>query len=172
MSRNPTDPRYCADTLLPRLKRKENGSCLEKAQKSMEDWRTVMHDRATGRYFPMKPQIIAHKPGIRLRDECNPQLRQRNGCHVAGAPHSRKKRRDSQSLRQSVWMRTCSSCPRCGSATPGPGKIPTLNLSCGKDDHDQAEALQWNIFSSDSAGSTARIRLNSCLRDTHHSHWP
>jgi pyruvate dehydrogenase (quinone) len=55
--------------LLPRLKRNENRSFLEKAQKSMEDWRKVMHDRATRRDVPMKPQVIAHELGIRLRDD-------------------------------------------------------------------------------------------------------
>jgi len=55
--------------LLPRLKRKENRSFLEKAQKSMEDWRKVMQDRATRRDVPMKPQVIAPELGVRLRDD-------------------------------------------------------------------------------------------------------
>src|SRR6266478_3955654 len=55
--------------LLPRLKRKENRSFLEKAQKGMEDWRKIMHDRATRRDLPMKPQVIAHELGVRLRED-------------------------------------------------------------------------------------------------------
>jgi pyruvate dehydrogenase (quinone) len=55
--------------LLPRLKRKENRSFLEKAQKGMEDWRKIMHDRATRRDVPMKPQVIAHELGVRLRED-------------------------------------------------------------------------------------------------------
>jgi len=55
--------------LLPRLKRKENRSFLEKSQKSMEEWRKLMHDRATRRDVPMKPQVIAHELGVRLRDD-------------------------------------------------------------------------------------------------------
>ena len=55
--------------LLPRLKRKENRSFLENAQKGVEDWRKVMHDRATRRDVPMKPQVIAHELGVRLRDD-------------------------------------------------------------------------------------------------------
>jgi pyruvate dehydrogenase (quinone) len=55
--------------LLPRLKRKENRSFLEKAQKGMEDWRNVMHHRATRRDVPMKPQVIAHELGVRLRED-------------------------------------------------------------------------------------------------------
>jgi pyruvate dehydrogenase (quinone)/pyruvate oxidase len=55
--------------LLPRLKRKENRSFLENAQKGMEDWREVMRDRAMRRDVPMKPQVIAHELGVRLRDD-------------------------------------------------------------------------------------------------------
>ena len=35
----------------------------------MEDWRKIMHDRATRRDVPMKPQVIAHELGVRLRDD-------------------------------------------------------------------------------------------------------
>jgi pyruvate dehydrogenase (quinone)/pyruvate oxidase len=34
----------------------------------MEDWRKVMKERATRRDVPMKPQVIAHELGQRLRD--------------------------------------------------------------------------------------------------------
>jgi pyruvate dehydrogenase (quinone) len=54
--------------LLLRLKRKGNRSFLEKAQKGMEDWRKIMKERATRRDMPMKPQVIAHELGQRLRD--------------------------------------------------------------------------------------------------------
>ncbi len=55
--------------LLPHLKRKENRSFLEKAQKGMEDWRKTIQDRGTGREVPMKPQVIAHELGLRLRED-------------------------------------------------------------------------------------------------------
>jgi len=55
--------------LLPRLKRKGNRSFLEKAQKGMEDWRKIMHDRAARRDVPMKPQVIAHELGVQLRED-------------------------------------------------------------------------------------------------------
>jgi pyruvate dehydrogenase (quinone) len=55
--------------LLPRLERKEDRRFLEKAQKGMEDWRKIMHDRATRRDVPMKPQVIAHELASRLRDD-------------------------------------------------------------------------------------------------------
>jgi pyruvate dehydrogenase (quinone)/pyruvate oxidase len=63
------DCRRILRDLLPRLKRKENRSFLEKAQKGMEDWRKIMHDRATRRDVPMKPQVIAHELGVRLRED-------------------------------------------------------------------------------------------------------
>jgi pyruvate dehydrogenase (quinone)/pyruvate oxidase len=63
------DSRRVLRDLMPRLKRKENRSFLEKAQKGMEDWRKIMHDRATRRDVPMKPQVIAHELGVRLRDD-------------------------------------------------------------------------------------------------------
>jgi pyruvate dehydrogenase (quinone)/pyruvate oxidase len=60
------DSRRVLRELLPRLKRKEDRSFLEKAQKGMEDWRKVMKERATRRDVPMKPQVIAHELGQRL----------------------------------------------------------------------------------------------------------
>ena len=63
------DCRRILRDLLPRLKRKENRSFLEKAQKGMEDWRKIVHDRATRRDVPMKPQVIAHELGVRLRED-------------------------------------------------------------------------------------------------------
>ena len=62
------DSRRVLRELLPRLKRKESRSFLEKAQKGMEDWRKVMKERATRRDVPMKPQVIAHELGQRLSD--------------------------------------------------------------------------------------------------------
>ena len=62
------DSRRVLRELLSRLKRKENRTFLEKAQKGMEDWRKVMKDRATRGDVPMKPQVIAHELGKRLGD--------------------------------------------------------------------------------------------------------
>jgi pyruvate dehydrogenase (quinone) len=61
------DSRRVLRELLPRLKRQQNRKFLEKAQKGMEDWRKVMEDRAQRRELPMKPQVIAHELGERLR---------------------------------------------------------------------------------------------------------
>lgn len=63
------DSRRVLRELLPRLKRKENRSFLEKAQKGMEEWRQTMKDRATRRDVPMKPQVIAHELGQRLSEQ-------------------------------------------------------------------------------------------------------
>ena len=60
------DSRRVLRELLPRLKRKENRSFIEKAQKGMDEWRKVMKERATRRDVPMKPQVIAHELGKRL----------------------------------------------------------------------------------------------------------
>jgi len=63
------DSRRVLRDLLPRLKRKENRDFLEAAQKGMEDWRKVMEERANRRDTPMKPQVIAHELGKRLRQD-------------------------------------------------------------------------------------------------------
>jgi pyruvate dehydrogenase (quinone) len=55
--------------LLPKLQRKQDRRFLEKAQEAMKDWREVMHERATRMDVPMKPQVIAHELGKRLRDD-------------------------------------------------------------------------------------------------------
>jgi len=63
------DSRRVLRELMPRLERKENREFLEAAQKGMQDWRKIMEDRATRRDVPMKPQVIAHELGIRLRED-------------------------------------------------------------------------------------------------------
>jgi pyruvate dehydrogenase (quinone) len=55
--------------LLPLLKRKDDRSFLTKAQKGMKEWNVLMHERATRRDKPMKPQVIAHELGKRLRSD-------------------------------------------------------------------------------------------------------
>jgi pyruvate dehydrogenase (quinone) len=55
--------------LLPLLKRKDDRTFLTSAQKGMEKWNALMHERATRRDKPMKPQVIAHELGKRLRSD-------------------------------------------------------------------------------------------------------
>ncbi len=60
------DARETLSDLLPLLKRNEHRGFLEKAQKSMQDWRELMNERATRSDKPMKPQVAAWELGKRL----------------------------------------------------------------------------------------------------------
>ena len=55
--------------LLPRLKRREDRSFLEKAQKGMKHWNELMTERGTRKDKPMKPQVVAHELNKLLRDD-------------------------------------------------------------------------------------------------------
>src|SRR5207249_6688514 len=57
------------DALAPRLTRKKDRAFLETIQGSMREWQALMHERATRRDVPMKPQVVAHELGQRLRDD-------------------------------------------------------------------------------------------------------
>ncbi len=62
----------CAATLralLPLLQKKSDRSFLTTAQKNMADWNALMHERASRTDKPMKPQVVAHELGKRLRDD-------------------------------------------------------------------------------------------------------
>ena len=63
------DSRRVLRELLPLLKRKESGSFLQKIQKEIQEWHEVMEKRATRRDVPMKPQVVAHELGKRLRND-------------------------------------------------------------------------------------------------------
>lgn len=63
------DSRRCLEALLPMLEHRKDRSFLEKAQKGMKDWNELMMKRATHMDKPMKPQVIAHELGKRLRDD-------------------------------------------------------------------------------------------------------
>jgi pyruvate dehydrogenase (quinone)/pyruvate oxidase len=61
----------CKQTLqkiLPLLQRNKNRDFLEDAQKGMKDWRELMEERGTREDKPMKPQVVAHEIGKRLRE--------------------------------------------------------------------------------------------------------
>jgi pyruvate dehydrogenase (quinone) len=55
--------------LLPLLRRKEDRGFLEAAQAGMKDWNEVMEKRGTRADKPMKPQVVAHELGKRLRED-------------------------------------------------------------------------------------------------------
>jgi pyruvate dehydrogenase (quinone)/pyruvate oxidase len=63
------DSRRVLRELMPRLQRKENRKFLEEAQKGMQGWKKIMDDQAARREVPMKPQVIAHELGQRLRED-------------------------------------------------------------------------------------------------------
>jgi pyruvate dehydrogenase (quinone) len=55
--------------LVPLLDRKADRSWLAKAQKAMAEWMTLMDERGTRQDMPMKPQVVAHELGKRLKDD-------------------------------------------------------------------------------------------------------
>ncbi len=63
------DSKATLKALLPRLQRHKDRSFLEKAQKGMEDWHEYMHRLASVMDKPMKPQVVAHEIGRRLRSD-------------------------------------------------------------------------------------------------------
>jgi pyruvate dehydrogenase (quinone) len=63
------DSRRTLEALLPMLHRKQDSSFLKKAQDGMKEWNELMHKRASNMETPMKPQVIAHELGKRLRDD-------------------------------------------------------------------------------------------------------
>jgi pyruvate dehydrogenase (quinone) len=63
------DSRRVLRELLPLLKRKEEREFLHKIQKSMGEWREKMEQRGTRKDKPMKPQVVAHELGKRLRSD-------------------------------------------------------------------------------------------------------
>jgi pyruvate dehydrogenase (quinone)/pyruvate oxidase len=55
--------------LLPRLDYHQDRSFLEQAQKGMQEWRELMHERGTRTDTPMKPQVVAHELNKLLSDD-------------------------------------------------------------------------------------------------------
>lgn len=63
------DARRTLEALLPMLKRNKYRKFLDKAQKGVKDWKKLMDERASRMDRPMKPQVIAHEIGKRLRND-------------------------------------------------------------------------------------------------------
>jgi len=55
--------------LLPLLDRNANRSWLERAQRGKAEWDQLMLERGTRTDMPMKPQVVAHELGLRLKDD-------------------------------------------------------------------------------------------------------
>ena len=63
------DSRKTLQALLPHLRRNEDRGFLKKAQDGMKDWWEFMDKLGTSDSMPMKPQVVAHELGKRLRDD-------------------------------------------------------------------------------------------------------
>src|SRR5438270_173204 len=63
------DSRRTLEALLPLLEHKKDRKFLKNAQEGKKDWEELMLKRATNMDKPMKPQVIAHELGKRLRDD-------------------------------------------------------------------------------------------------------
>jgi len=55
--------------LIPHLDRNPDRSWLEQAQQGKAEWQKLMEERGTLQEMPMKPQVVAHELGKRLRDD-------------------------------------------------------------------------------------------------------
>lgn len=55
--------------LIPLLQRREDRSFLQKSQEGMKKWNELMLERATRTDIPMKPQVIAHEIGKRIKND-------------------------------------------------------------------------------------------------------
>lgn len=62
------DTKAVLHELLPLLTARGDRSFLEQAQAGMRDWNALMTERATRTEMPMKPQVVVHELGKRLRD--------------------------------------------------------------------------------------------------------
>ncbi len=63
------DAKKTLQELIPLLQRKQDRSFLESAQKEMKDWWEFMERLGTAQDVPMKPQVVAHELGKRLRSD-------------------------------------------------------------------------------------------------------
>src|SRR5439155_423571 len=63
------DAKATLEALLPLLRRREDRSFLEEAQRGMREWRTLMHTQAADDGVPMKPQVVADRLNQLLADD-------------------------------------------------------------------------------------------------------
>jgi pyruvate dehydrogenase (quinone)/pyruvate oxidase len=63
------DARISLQELLPLVEARGASEWLAGLQGDMRDWRGLMESRATREDAPMKPQVVAHQLGKRLRDD-------------------------------------------------------------------------------------------------------
>jgi len=63
------DSRRVLRELLPRLEEKKERRFLEGVQASVRDWQQLLEKRSSREDKPMKPQVVAHELGQRLRND-------------------------------------------------------------------------------------------------------
>jgi pyruvate dehydrogenase (quinone)/pyruvate oxidase len=63
------DSKTVLSELLPLLRKNDSSKFLEAAQKSMRDWRELMHERGSRREMPMKPQVVTEELNKLLDDD-------------------------------------------------------------------------------------------------------
>ena len=63
------DAKATLHELLPLLEKRRDRGFLKESQKRMKEWRGLMHDRATRKDTPLKPQVVAHELGPLLADD-------------------------------------------------------------------------------------------------------
>jgi pyruvate dehydrogenase (quinone)/pyruvate oxidase len=63
------DSRRVLRRLIPMLDRKADRAWLEEAQKGKQEWQELITERGTRTDMPMKPQVVAHELGKRLKDD-------------------------------------------------------------------------------------------------------
>src|ERR671918_2389528 len=63
------DSRQTLQALIPMLQPHDDRRFLEKAQRGMVEWQTLMEERGTRPDVPMKPQVAAWELGKRLRED-------------------------------------------------------------------------------------------------------
>jgi len=63
------DSKETLKRLIPLLKRNKDRGFLKKAQSGMKDWFEYMERLGTVQSMPMKPQVVAHELGKRLRND-------------------------------------------------------------------------------------------------------
>jgi pyruvate dehydrogenase (quinone) len=63
------DSRRALQDLIPYLRKNESRNFIEQAQKGMEKWNKLMHERGTRKDMPMKPQVVAHELSKLLADD-------------------------------------------------------------------------------------------------------
>ena len=63
------DAKHTLRALLPRLRKRNDRSFLQKAQERMREWNGLMNERASRMDTPMKPQVFADAIGRHLADD-------------------------------------------------------------------------------------------------------